>query len=83
MNKAESSGVNPTELAEKIENLQVAGESDGGEKLFGSGAVSPMAGSKVRNSLTISFLTIFLTMPSLCFVLNTFNQLKDYLITQK
>ncbi|XP_066928892.1 protein transport protein Sec31A-like isoform X2 [Clytia hemisphaerica] len=50
MNKSEPSGVNPTELAEKIENLQVAGESDGGEKLFGSGAVSPMAGSKTPGS---------------------------------
>ena len=45
----ESSGVNPAELAQKIENLQVVGgaSESNSEKLFGSGAVSPMAGMKV------------------------------------
>lgn len=43
-----SAGVNPAELAQKIENLQVGGSSENNsEKLFGSGAVSPMPGMKV------------------------------------
>lgn len=44
-----SAGVNPAELAQKIENLQVIGgpSENNSEKLFGSGAVSPMAGMKV------------------------------------
>lgn len=49
----ESSGVNPAELAKKIENLQVVGglSDTSHEKLFGSGAVSPMAGSKVSTTV--------------------------------
>jgi len=51
----DSTGINPAELAKKIENLQVEGGSDTGEKLFGSsGGVSPLAGDKVNKNKSIS-----------------------------
>ena len=45
----DSSGINPAELARKIENLKT-GHLDANEKLFGSGGVSPLTGDKTPGS---------------------------------
>lgn len=47
---SDSIGINPAELAQKIEHLQVDSASDTGEKLFGSGVATPLAGDKTPAS---------------------------------